>query len=166
MSIPSVQLRLSGEAPKKEKEVMENVIGAHEARPSHIGRSIAAVAAGLVTIVVTHSAADAALHAAGVFPPLGEPMGNGLFALAAAYRFVLSVGGAYVAARLAPARPRKHALVLGVIGVVLSTLGVVARLVKGPELGPLWYPVVLVLMTLPCCFLGSALHRDVKGEKP
>ena len=135
---------------------MENVIAVPG--PSRMGRSVAAVAAGLVTIVVTHTAADAVLHASGVFPPLGEEMSNGLFALAAGHRFVLSVLGAYVTARLAPARPRKHVLVLGAIGLALSTLGVVARLVRGPELGPLWYPVVLVLMTIPCCLIGDALR--------
>ncbi len=127
---------------------MENVVEISE--PSRMGRSVAAVAAGLVTIVVTHTAADAVLHASGVH--------DGLFVLATAHRFVLSVLGAYVTARLAPARPRKHALVLGAIGLVLSTLGVVARLVAGPELGPLWYPVVLVFMTIPCCLAGAALH--------
>ena len=135
---------------------MESVIAA--SGPSRMGRSVAAVAAGLVTIVVTHTAADAVLHASGVFPPAGQTMSDGLFALAAGHRFVLSVVGAYVTARLAPAHPRKHALVLAAIGLALSTLGVVARLVKGPELGPLWYPMLLVLMTVPCCLAGAALH--------
>ena len=134
---------------------MENVIDIP--RPSRMGRSVAAVAAGFVTIVVTHTAADAILHATGVFPPAGQAMSDGLFVLATGYRFVWSVLGAYLTAGLAPARPRRHALVLGAIGVVLSSLGVVARLVAGPVMGPLWYPVVLVLMTIPCCLAGAAL---------
>jgi hypothetical protein len=141
---------------------METVMNAPQ--PSFLGkglgRSIGAVAAGLVTIVVTHTLADAVMHRAGVFPPAGKPMSDGLFALAVGYRVLLSIGGAYVTARLAPSSPRKHALVLAGIGLVLSTLGVIARLAVGPELGPLWYPLVLVLVTVPCCLAGALLRGD------
>jgi hypothetical protein len=141
---------------------MENVIsvagsGSVERAPRRLGRSVGAVLAGLVTIVVTHTGTDAILHASSVFPPAGEVMSDALFALAASYRFVFSVLGAYVTARLAPARPMKHALVLGGIGVVASLAGLLATLGRGPEFGPLWYPVSLVLVSLPCCWLGAKL---------
>ena len=141
---------------------MENVMsvagsGSVEQAPRRLGRSVGAVLAGLVTIVVTHTGTDAILHASGVFPPAGEVMSDALFALAAAYRFVFSVLGAYVTARLAPARPMKHALVLGGIGVVASLAGLLATLGRGPEFGPLWYPLSLVLVSLPCCWLGAKL---------
>jgi hypothetical protein len=137
---------------------MENVIGAKQVQASgSVGRSVAAVVAGLVTIVVTHSAMDAVMHATGVFPPAGEVMSGGLFALAATYRLVLEVVGAGITARLAPQRPLKHALVLGSIGALAALAGLLATLGRGPEFGPLWYPLVLVLTSLPCCWLGAKL---------
>ena len=137
---------------------MENVIGSSAGlSPRHLGRSTGAVLAGFVTILVTHLGTDAVLHAAGVFPPAGETMSHGLFGLAFTYRFFFSILGAYVTARLAPARPLKHALVLGSIGLVLSLAGLLAALTQGPKFGPLWYPLSLLLVTLPCCLIGAKL---------
>lgn len=137
---------------------MENVIGTNQVVESgSTGRSVAAVVAGFVFIVVTHTATDAVLHATGVFPKAGEVMSGGLFALAATYRLAFEVLGALLTARLAPRRPMKHALVLGAIGAVAALAGLLATIGRGPEFGPLWYPLVLVLTSLPCCWLGAKL---------
>src|SRR5688572_15810105 len=126
--------------------------------PRRLGRSAGAVLAGLLTILVTHTGTDAILHAVGVYPAAGVTMSAGLFGLALAYRTVFSVLGAYVTARLAPRRPIKHALVLGGIGLPLSLAGVVANLIH-LEIGPLWYPVALFVLTLPCCYVGAKLVK-------
>lgn len=126
--------------------------------PRRLGRSVGAVVAGLVAIVVTHTGTDAVLHAAHVYPPAGEAMSDALFGLAAAYRLFFTVLGAALTAYLAPSRPLKHTLVLGGIGMVASSAGLIATM-RSPELGPLWYPLVLVLTSLPCCWLGAALVR-------
>ena len=42
---------------------------------------VGAVLAGVLVIVVLSIATDGALHASGVYPPLGQPMADGLFAL-------------------------------------------------------------------------------------
>lgn len=138
---------------------MENVIASSELQaPRRLGQSVGAVLAGLVAIVVTHTGTDAILHALGVFPPAGQSMSDGLFALATAYRVAFEVLGAALTASLAPQRPMKHALVLGSIGVVPALGGLIATIVKGPELGPLWYPLLLVVTSLPACWLGAALR--------
>lgn len=111
--------------------------------------------AGFVLIAVLSNGTDEVLRALGVFPPFYLRMSNALFALATAYRFVFSVAGCALAARLSD-RPVRAAYALGGIGVVLSSLGLIANLVK-PEIGPLWYPAALVLMTLPCAWLGGKL---------
>jgi hypothetical protein len=140
---------------------MENVIVAPGSQAAgRLGRSVAAVLAGFATILVTHTGTDAIMHATGVFPRAGEAMTDGLFALAIGYRVVFSVLGAYLTARLAPRRPLAHALVLGGIGVVLSLAGLLATWNRGPEFGPHWYAIVLVLVSLPCCWLGARLHRS------
>jgi hypothetical protein len=133
-------------------------------RPSRrIGRSIGAVFAGLLTIAVLDNLIDFILHSTGVFPPVGQSMADGLFLLALAYRTVDAIIGSYVTASLAPNRPMRHALSLGVIGILLSSLGVLATLAGGPELGPLWYPLSLVAICLPCTWIGGKL---VEARQP
>ncbi len=120
-------------------------------------RSIGAVFAGLIVIFVLSTAVDVVLHATGVFPPWGNPMSDPLFALATAYRIVISIGGCYIAARLAPDRPMKHALALGVVGVVVSIAATIATWNRGPEFGPKWYPIALVVVAMPCAWIGGKL---------
>lgn len=137
---------------------MENVVvgsGSLGQAPRQWGRSIGAVVAGLLAIVVTHTGTDAILHATGLFPPTGYGMSDALFALALTYRVLFSVLGCGLTARLAPARPLKHALVLGGIGTVGSLAGLLATIAQGPELGPVWYPAALALTSVPCAWLGA-----------
>ena len=119
-----------------------------------------AVIAGLAVNVVFGLGTDAVLHATGVFPPWGQTMADSLFGLALAYRVVYGVAGAYVTARLTPAAPMKHALILGAIGVVISLAGALATIGRGPEFGPPWYPLALVVLTLPVSWLGGWLFAS------
>jgi peptidoglycan/LPS O-acetylase OafA/YrhL len=113
------------------------------------GRSIWALFAGFLVVVVSSTAADLLMHATGIFPPMGEPM--------SAYRFVFAVIGCYLTARLAPARPMKHALIGGAIGLVLAMIGAVATWNSGPAFGPHWYPLSLVVTAIPCAWIGGRL---------
>jgi hypothetical protein len=99
---------------------------------------------------------DWALHAAGVFPLLGQRMSDALFVLATAYRTVSGVVGSYITAWLAPGRPMGHALMGGLIGVVLSTLGAVVTWNR--DLGPHWYPLALIATAMPTAWLGGKLR--------
>jgi hypothetical protein len=74
------------------------------------------------------------------------------------YRIVYAVIGSYIAARFAPDKPMRHALILGGIGVVLSSLGAITAITM-VDVGPAWYPIALVLTTVPCAWLGGALYR-------
>jgi hypothetical protein len=123
----------------------------------HIGRSIGAVVAGIFTIAVLDNGIDFILHSTGVYPPIFQTMSDGLFLLALAYRAVDAILGCTLTAYLAPRRPMAHTLTLGGIGVVLSSLGVLATLSGGPEFGPLWYPLALVAISLPCGYLGARI---------
>jgi len=129
----------------------------------HALRSIGAVLAGLVVIFVLSIGTDLAMHATGVFPPWGQPMSDALFLLATAYRIVISIGGCYLAARLAPDKPMKHALALGIVGVIVSIAGTVATWNRGPEFGPKWYPIALVVLSMPCAWVGGKL-QFAKGK--
>ncbi len=122
-------------------------------------RSAGAVLAGLLFIIIITTATDALLHATGIFPPWGQPMSDSLFLLAFAYRVVYGIAGGYLTAQLAPDKPVKHAVVLGVIGFVLSLAGTVATWNRGPEFGPKWYPIALMLIAIPTAWLGGKLVR-------
>lgn len=127
-------------------------------RPRRALRSIGAVVAGLVVVVVLSIATDAVMHATKIFPPSGEGMTSGLFLLATAYRSIYAVAGCYIAARLAPDHAMKHALVLGFVGFVLSIAGLAATW-NSPELGPRWYPIALVVTALPLAWLAGKLRE-------
>lgn len=124
-------------------------------------RSIWAVVTGILFIVVVTTLVDVALHAAGVYPPMGERMGDALSILATSYRIVIGVAGAWLTARLAPRNPMKHALILGGVGVVLGLVGVVAT--WNLDLGPRWYPIGLVVLALPQSWLGGRIFA-ARGE--
>jgi hypothetical protein len=114
-------------------------------------RSVGAVLGGLLTTFVVTTAVDVALHALHVFPPMSERMADALFIIALAYRIPFNIGGSYVAARLAPARPMRHALALGALGVVIATLGAVAMW----DYGPPWYTLANIAIALPCAWMGG-----------
>lgn len=126
--------------------------------PRRIGRSIAAVFLGFLTVVVLSLGTDQLLHVINVYPPWGQPMWEpGLNLLALAYRCVFTVLGGWVAARVAPRAPMKHVWILGIIGLVLGTLGVVGT--WNLNLGPRWYSVAIAITGLPLTLLGGVLHR-------
>ena len=125
---------------------------------TRLWRSTGAVVAGFAAVVVLSLGTDQVLHMLKVYPPWGQRMSDPLFALATAYRVVFNVAGGYIAARLAPSAPMRHALALGIVGLVLSIGGVVFAVAK-PELGPMWYPVVLLVVAVPCAWLGGAWYR-------
>jgi uncharacterized membrane protein len=126
--------------------------------PRNVIRSVAAVFAGLLFIVVLSLLTDVVLHATGVYPPWFQYMSDSLFLLATAYRIVYSIAGSYLTARLAPNRPMLHALILGIVGVVLSSAGALSTWNKGREFGPKWYPVALIVMSIPLAWVGGKLR--------
>ena len=133
-------------------------------RSPEMGRSIVAVLAGVLAIVILSVGTDAVLHATSVLPPPGQRMFDSLFLLATAYRTAYGVAGGYITARLAPNRPMQHALVLGAVGIVLGTAGAMATWNRMPSLGPHWYPVALIVLAVPQCWLGGVLYRRTHAQ--
>ena len=125
-----------------------------KAEKKSIPRSIGAVFAGIVANVAIALALDAFFHAMGAFPQMGEEMSDALFMLALSYRLLAAVAGGYLTAFLAPRNPMKHALILGSIGVLMSSAGTVAMWDKGHH----WYPLALVVISLPLSWFGAKLR--------
>jgi hypothetical protein len=118
-------------------------------------KSIGAVVAGFIFIVVTHISTDAILENAGVLPKGNLFVGTGLILIVLGYRAVFSLAGCYITARLAPQKPMQHALILGAIGFVLSSIGAIV----GADLGPGWYAWTLAVISLPIAWLGGKLYE-------
>jgi hypothetical protein len=130
-------------------------------RPHSFLRSVGAVLAGFAAIFILSLGTDQLFHMLGVYPPWGQPMREtGLLLLALSYRFVYDVFGCWLTARLAPCAPMLHALILGGVGTVLSTLGAIEMW----NFGPNWYPVVLAASALPSAWLGGFLYRRMSEQ--
>ena len=126
-------------------------------------KSIRAVLAGVLVIIVVTTLVDILLHLAGVYPPMDQPIDDALALLATSYRIVISIGGAWLTARLAPAKPMKHAMALGYVGVILGLVGVVATSNLG--MGPKWYSIALVVLAVPQCWAGGKIYELQTGHR-
>ena len=126
--------------------------------------SVWAVVAGLLVVVVVTTLVDILLHILGVYPPMPGPLTDALVLLATAYRIPISVGAAWLTARLAPDRPLRHAMILGYLGTLLAVVGIVASWNRG--LGPRWYPIALAVLAIPQCWAGGKLYQLRAAEHP
>jgi hypothetical protein len=128
------------------------------AAPSRrVGRSVWAIVAGFLAVVILSTVTDVILHQLGIYPPLGQRMSDRLFVWATVYRTIYGIIGSYLTARLAPARPMWHAIVGAAIGMALGTAGAIATWNK--DLGPHWYPIALVLEGIPCAWIGAKVRE-------
>ena len=123
------------------------------------GRSIWAIVAGFLVVVVLSIGTDLILHATHVYT--GPQLNDNQSALATAYRTLFAIVGSYVTARLAPHKPMKHALIGAALGTVIATGGAVATWNK--DLGPHWYPVALVLTAFPTAWIGAKIRLAQLG---
>ena len=113
--------------------------------------------AGILFVIVVTTVVDIVLHAIDVFPPLGDPIDNRLSLIATSYRVVIGIAAGYLTAKLAPSNSMKHAMILGIIGTVLGTLGVFAS--WGSKLGPAWYPIALAVLAIPQSWIGARFYQ-------
>lgn len=126
------------------------------------GRSIWAVVAGVLFVVVASTAVGVVLHQTGVYKPMPTPLSKGLAVLALSYRVVIGVIGGWLTARMAPQNPMKHAMALGWVGVVFGLIGVIVS--WNAEMGPRWYAIALAVFAIPQSWLGGKLYAS--GVKP
>jgi hypothetical protein len=128
-----------------------------------LGRSVWAIVAGFLAVVILSLATDILLHLVHVDPPMNQRLSDNLSLLATFYRTIYSILGSYVTARLAPNRPLLHAMVGAGIGMVLGTVGAVATWNK--DLGPHWYSIALVVEGIPCAWIGARIWEAQISRK-
>jgi hypothetical protein len=120
-----------------------------------MARSVVAILAGFLAVVVLSLATDQLLHVLQVYPPWSEPMNDtGHNALALSYRIVYTLLGGFITARLAPRAPMRHVMVLALIGLAAGTAGAIVAIARG-DLGPNWYPIAIAVTAYPCTWLGG-----------
>ena len=119
-------------------------------------KGIGAVLAGIIFIVVTHTATDFVLEKLGIFTPPSQRFDTTWMVVTATiYRSIYTIAGGYITAALAPDPPMRYVLILGLIGLVMSTLAAIATIPM--NLGPAWYPIALAVLALPCVWFGGKL---------
>lgn len=132
-------------------------------------RSVMAIVVGFLFIGLLAFGADAMLRSAmpGAFDASGRMTSVPVLLLTLAYVGVFAVAGCYLAARLAPDRPMRHALILGVLGLVFNIAGSYATW----HTAPAWYHAVAIALVMPYAWLGGRirerqLERHPSGRTP
>lgn len=119
-------------------------------------KSVGAVLAGIVAIIILSSVTDTILEKTGIFSPPSEGFFTlWMILLAIVYRTFYTVVGGYIVAKLAPAQPMRHAIILGGIGTAIGILTAIATIPQ--NLAPAWFPITLAILALPAAWLGGKL---------
>jgi hypothetical protein len=128
-------------------------------------KSIGAVVAGFVTCFALAIAMDVMLVMAHVFPDPMHPelFSDGQYAVITFYTAVFSAAGAWLTAKLAPSKPMSHAIALGVLGFIASSLGAYFNWAKAA--GHEWYPIALIVIAIPSCWFGGWFYMKRSGAK-
>jgi hypothetical protein len=122
-----------------------------------IVRSILAVVAGFLLIGTLAFGTGAVLAATGVFPPATEPVTDlGRLLLETVYVAAFAIAGCWLAAFLAPDRPMRHALVLGVLGLAFN----LAMAPATWDLRPSWSIVLNLVLVMPYAWIGGRLREQ------
>lgn len=125
-------------------------------------KSVWAVFAGVLFIIIVTTLVDIVLHMTGVYTQ-NAPLSDAQAVMATAYRIIIAIMGGWLTARLAPQKPLKHALILGVVGLVLGLVGL--ALTWGKGMGPDWYPIALAALAIPQCWAGGWLYQTMQTGK-
>jgi hypothetical protein len=124
-------------------------------------KSTWAVIAGFLSVFILSIITDVVLESIGIFPSADQGLfDTNLLLLALAYRTVYGGVGGYISAKLAPQNPMKHVHVLACIGLFFATLGYLGT--RELDLGPDWYPILLILFTYPSVWYGGKFQIEKK----
>jgi len=123
----------------------------------NILKSIGAVIAGFVVVVVLSIAADFLFESIGIFPGTTHPelYAPWMLALALLYRSVFTIIGGHITAWLAPQNPMRHIYVAMTLGLIAG----IAVAIGAWNLGNHWYPVLLAITGPVFVYIGGKLYK-------
>lgn len=126
-------------------------------------RSLFAIVAGFLVIGTLSFGTDAIVRTMvpGAFDGAGQDR-LALLLLSILYVGAYAVFGCWLTARLAPDRPLRHALILGVLGLCFNIAGTIAMWDKAP----VWYHVVQLALVMPYAWLGGRLRERQLERSP
>ena len=120
-------------------------------------KGIFAILAGMIFIVVSHTGTDFVLESLGIFTPRSQGFHTTWMVVTATiYRSIYTVAGGYITAALAPTPKMRYVVILGIIGIAAGTVGAIVAIPL--EIAPIWYPIALIVLALPCVWLGGKLR--------
>lgn len=125
-------------------------------------RSIWAIVAGFLFIAVLSFGADAIMHATApkLFDANGGTTSFAILCLSTLFVGVFATVGCYLAARLAPSHPMRHALILGALGLFFSLV----MTGKMWNMAPPWYNILNLVLVIPYAWLGGRLRESEIGS--
>jgi hypothetical protein len=126
-------------------------------------RSVVAIVVGFVVIAALSLGTDLALKSAMPqwFGPNGSVTDPAVLLLVMGYVAVYAVFGCWLAGRLAPDRPMRHALILGFLGLLFNVAGTIAMWGTAPA----WYHVASLLLVMPYAWLGGRLAEATGARR-
>ncbi len=127
-----------------------------------ISKSIGAIATGIATGIILSVVTDMILEKNGIMQT--EPFDANpawLIVVVTIYRTIYNIAGAYVTAKLAPAKLMKHVMILAVLGLAIGITGTIVMW----RIPPHWYPIALDVLALPSALLGGKLASG-KNKHP
>ena len=117
----------------------------------NILKSIGAIIAGFIVVVVLSTGTDTLVEYTGIFP---LALTTGMLAFALGYRIIYTVLGGYITALIAPNSKMRHVWVLAGIGQIGGIVGVIG----GWNLSAHWYPIMIAVTAIPAVVLGGWLR--------
>lgn len=120
------------------------------ATKKHVFRSILSIVLGLGISTLLPIVTNQLVRTLDAFP-------QGSSELALVYRSVYIVLGSYITARFAPYASMRHAMILGVIMFLISSIGTYSLIFMGVP--PIWYAYGIAIIVFPCVWLGSILYQ-------
>lgn len=127
-------------------------------------RSVLAILLGFVLIGALSIGTDAVIRSMypAAFTPAGGTSDPAVLVGALIYVSIYAIAGCYLTARLAPSHPMRHAMILGVLGLLFSIAGTMSRW----SLTPPWYNILGLVLVLPCAWIGGSLRERQLGSAP
>ena len=125
----------------------------------NIFKSVGVVLLAFVGSALLSVITDFVLESIGILP---DPK-NGLFEtwaiiIVLIYRGAYTILAGFVVGKLAPNKPMLHAIILGVIGTVITLLAI-----SNPEFAQkskLWFGYTLAAISIPCLWLGVKIQQS------